>query len=104
MTTYNVTMDVPLGTYVVLQKWCSPEFALEIGKPSQMGREVPKDRIWTEKQKKVFERLENLYADKLWEALKHAKNRRELYFNFTYSDFERTGIDRPRAWDWMIRR
>lgn len=44
----------------------------------------------------MFERLENLYADKLWEALKRTKNRRELYFNFNYSDFERTGIDRPR--------
>ena len=70
MAIYNVTMEVPLGTYVVLQKWCSPEFALEIGKPSQIGHQVQNKRIWTVQQKNVFERLENLYADKTLGGIK----------------------------------
>jgi hypothetical protein len=94
--TYLVSMEVPLGTEVFLQKRCGPEFAIEIGIPTMMPY-LSDECIWNDNQKRVFERLENLYADKLWQALKRAKNRRELYFNFNRSDFERTGIDRPRA-------
>lgn len=98
-TTYNVNMEVSIGTYVVLQKWCSPEFAIEICdlKPSKMGCEVPKNRIWTVEQKMVFEDLENIYADKLWNAMKRAKKRRGLYFNFRRSDFEGRFHRYPRA-------
>ena len=89
-------MEVPLGTEVILQKRCSPEFAVEIGVPTRVPV-FTSERIWDDKQKRVFERLEDLYADKLWTALKRANDRRELYFNFDRTHFERTGIDRPRA-------
>ena len=92
---YNISLRVPNGTRIVYEKWCSPEFFNEIikGFPRFKGNTI--SNIIDPKFLWVFEKLEEIYADKLWEALKKRGKSGTLHFNFNRHDFERTGLGPP---------
>ncbi len=99
MDHYNVlSMDLA-GCVLFIEKWCSPQFAKEVLRgrlPDKPGKQ-PIRRYWWARASQVFRKLEDIYAFRLWKALLRAaaSGRRELYFNFQYQDFCRTGIDKP---------
>ena len=91
------SVKIPYGTTVVLEKWCSPEFLHQV-----LKRTNPRVKGYThqyfieQKFEHVFEKLETLYADKLWNALTKRGTSGSLHFNFNREDFSRTGIGTPR--------
>lgn len=96
-TFYKISLNVPIGTRVVYEKWCSPEFFNQVLKGSYPRlKGVTVENIINPRFSHVFEKLEELYADKLWEALKKRGKAGVLHFNFNREDFSRTGIGPPR--------
>ena len=94
---YNLPLHVPYGTRVVYEKWCSPQFFHEV-----MNGAYPKNKGMSyiiqinPKFAHIFERLESIYADRLWNAIKEKGRKGSLHFNFNREDFSRTGMGTPR--------
>ena len=92
-----LTYRVPFGTRVLFEKMCSPEFYNEV-----MLGAFPKNKgygtapLINPRFKYIFERLEEIYADELWNAIKRRGRVGSLHFNFNRADFERTGIGPPK--------
>ena len=92
------TVKVPHGTVVVLEKWCSPEFFYQVLKGTKPRVKGYTNSFLIEQRfAHVFEKLETLYADKLWNALTKRGTSGSLHFNFHREDFSRTGIGSPRV-------
>lgn len=93
------TLQVPLGTRIVYEKWCSTQFFIEV-----MGLTFPRwkgdDSLCSNLINPCyayrFELLEAKYADRLWDAMKRRGRVGSLHFNFDKNDFSRTGLGTPR--------
>lgn len=95
---YKISLNVPIGTRVLYEKWCSPEFFNEVLKgcyPRYKG--ISDENLINPRFSHIFERLEELYAEKLWVAIKKRGMSGTLHFNFNRDDFSRTGIGSPRT-------
>tara|TARA_A100001015_G_C14880403_1_gene668178 strand:+ start:215 stop:715 length:501 start_codon:yes stop_codon:yes gene_type:complete len=91
------SVKVPCGTRVILEKWCSPEFYNQVLKKTNPRlKGYTHEYLLDPRFSYIFENLETLYADKLWDALKKKGTIGSLHFNFNREDFSRTGIANPR--------